>query len=446
MNIAPHIKIFKHRFVFGLLFTIGLLSATGQNKTEKYSNNFITSSASEIELDAIYTDIIFTSWDKDVVSVKAYLQGPQLTQEQVTEQLNIWDFQVAQLGNVLSISSKATPKVRTVSTQYNFSGQADNQDVSAMVRTVLAPTLKNVQNNPMPQALKDHLKDLNFDFTAYNQLGETYMKIWENRFAQNINKETTLELKKWSQNATSNLIQVSKVKEDEQIVTVSQKPQNTARNYQVSFITTEVIPEVVKVSKVLEVFVPKNSNLKFKTRYGSINVANELNNVKAIVQYSPFKAEKISGENTTLAISFAPVLINTWESGQLALEYVKKSKINSIDTIELLSNSSKTQINNLLGSARIESLFGVIDVLKMGDNFSQLSLMSNNSDLAFSIPKSAFNFAYNGNYSRIQIPEDRLSIKGIENNGSQMLHGYSLSRNTENEIQMSVTNTSVLLR
>ena len=82
----------------------------------------------------------------------------------------------------------------------------------------------------------------------------------------------------------------------------------------------------------------------------------------------------------------------------------------------------------------------------MGDNFSQLSLMSNNSDLAFSIPKSAFNFAYNGNYSRIQIPEDRLSIKGIENNGSQMLHGYSLSRNTENEIQMSVTNTSVLLR
>lgn len=88
----------------------------------------------------------------------------------------------------------------------------------------------------------------------------------------------------------------------------------------------------------------------------------------------------------------------------------------------------------------------MIDVLKLGSNFSNLSLLSNNSDLAFTIPNSAFNFAYNGNRSRIQIPEDRLSLKVIESLGNQMLHGYSVSRNTDNEIQMSVTNTNVLLR
>ena len=139
-------------------------------------------------------------------------------------------------------------------------------------------------------------------------------------------------------------------------------------------------------------------------------------------------------------------MINSWDSGKLALEYVKKSKINKIENIRLLSNSSKTQINAINGSAKIESTFGVIDVLNLGANFTNLSLLSNNSDLAFTIPKSAFNFAYNGNRSRIQIPEDRLSLKLIESMGNQMLHGYSLSRNTDKEIQMSVTNTSVLLR
>jgi len=444
-QIQPHIKIFKHRFIFGLLFLLGLHSITSQNKTEKFTKEFKIPSASYIELDAIYTDIKFTSWNKNSVAVKAYLQSPQLTDEQKEEQLSIWDFAVNQNDSLLFISSKATPKLKKVATQYNFSGDVTGSDVSEMMRTILAPMLQNVNSNPMPESLKAHLKDLHFDFKAYNQLGETYLQIWENKFAQNIDEKTTSELRKWSNNATSNLIQVSKVKNDQGLVTVSrQKPYNSS--YQVSFIQTVTESNTVKISKVLEVFIPRNSNLKFKTRYGSINVLNDLNNAKAIVQYSPFKAEKITGKNTQLAISFAPVLINTWNNGQLALEYVKQSKINRVEDIKLLSNSSKTQINTIRGSAKIESLFGVINVLEMDTDFSQLSLLSNNSDLAFTIPKSAFNFAYSGNRSRIKIPDDRLSLKAIESLGNQMLHGYSKSRNTDREIQMSVTNTSVLLR
>ena len=440
-----HIKIFRHRFTIGLLLLLSLNSIISQNKTEKYNNEFRIPSASYIELDALYTDIIFTSWDKNNVVVKAYLQSNHLNKEEKKEQLSTWDFIVNQSDSLVSISSKATPKLKKVATQYNFSGDITGSDVSEMMRTILAPMLQNVNNNPMPESLKRHLKDLHFDFRAYNQLGETYLQLWENKFAKNLDEETTSELKKWSQDATSNLIRVNKVNNNQGLVTVSkQQPQNTS--YQVSFIQTTVEPDAVKVNKVLEVFIPRSSKLKFKSRYGSVQVMNDLNNAKAIVQYSPFQAEKITGKNTSLAISFSPVLINAWNNGQLALEYVKKSKINRVGNIDLLSKSSKTQINNLTGSARIESLFGVINVLSMDAGFSQLSLLSNNSDLAFTIPKSAFNFAYSGNRSRIQIPDDRLSLKAIESLGSQMLHGYSKSRNTDKEIQMSVTNTSVLLR
>ena len=209
--IVPHIKIFKHSFVFGLLFLVSLHSILSQNKIEKYTNEFKIPSASYIELEAIYTDIIFTSWNKDKVAVKAYLQSPELTEEQAQEQLSSWDFQVNQLDSLVAISSMASPKLKKVSTQYNFTGDVNEQDVSNMVRSVLAPMLQNVKNNPIPESLQQHLKDLNFDFNAYNQLGETYMKIWENRFAENLDEETTTELKKWSQNATSKLIQVSKV-------------------------------------------------------------------------------------------------------------------------------------------------------------------------------------------------------------------------------------------
>ena len=330
--ILPHIKIFKHRFVFGLLLILSLHNITSQNKTEKFTKEFKIPLASYIQLDAIYTEIIFTSWNKNTVAINAYLQSPQLSKQEKEEQLSAWDFIVNQNDTLVSISSRATPKLKKVATQYNFSGDITGSDVSEMMRTILAPMLQNVNNNPMPESLKAHLKDLHFDFRAYNQLGETYLQLWENKFAKNIDKETTSELRKWSQDATSNLIQVSKVNPNQGLVTVSQQPiQNNS--YQVSFIQTVTEPNRVRVNKVLEVFVPRNSNLKFKSRYGSINVLNDLNNAKAIVQYSSFRAEKITGKNTSLAISFAPVLINSWDNGQLALEYVKKSKINQVEDI-----------------------------------------------------------------------------------------------------------------
>ena len=88
----------------------------------------------------------------------------------------------------------------------------------------------------------------------------------------------------------------------------------------------------------------------------------------------------------------------------------------------------------------------MLNVLKFGKSFTTLRLLSNNSDLAFTTPETSFNFAYNGNRSRIQVPPNKLTLKAIESYGNQMLNGYSGSRNTDNEIQMSVTNTNVLLR
>lgn len=442
-----HIRIFKYNYLFFvLLYVVSFHSVLSQTKTEKFNRNFSINPKTVVQLDAVYTDIVFTSWDKNELALKAYLDSEKLSDSLKTEQLKSWNLQVSLSDSLVFINSKANPAVRKYATQYNFSGNASNQNISEVMRTMLGPMLQNLKNNPMPQALKQRLDNLHFDFSAYNQLGNTYLKIWENKFAKNLDQETADQLREWSKSATNNLIKLPKASNNSNLVSVN-KPQPQQGNYQFSLIQTITVPETVQVKKVLEVFVPKNTNLQFKTRYGSIKVENELSNVQATMQYSPFQAEKISGEKTSLAISFAPVKINKWYSGQLALEYVKQSEINLVENIDFLSNSSKTQINYINRKAKIESLFGVVNVLNFGANFSQLSLLSNSSDLAFTIPKTAFNFAYNGSRSRIQIPQSKqLSLKSIESYGNQMLHGYSISRNTDKEIQMSVTNTNVLLR
>ena len=444
-KILTHTKTFKCNFLLAFVYVISLHSVVSQTKTEKFNEKFSISPATIVQLDAIYTNIIFTSWNKNEIALKAYLDSPKLSDTLKAAQLKAWDLQVSLSDTLVFISSKAKPVIRKIATQYSFSGDASRDNISQVMRLVLAPMLQNLKNNPLPESLRQQLTHLKFDFAAYNQLGETYLKIWEHRFAKNLDEQSTTKLQKWAKSATNNLIQLPKVKQNE-VVSVSQQPTELKETYQFNLVQTISVPEKVKVNKVLEVFVPKGSNLQFKTRYGSIDVSNELSNVQATMQYSPFKAEKISGKNTSLSISFAPVKINNWNNGQLALEYVKQSEIDNVDNINLLSNSSKTQINYIGKSAKIESMFGVLNVLKFGKNFTTLRLLSNNSDLAFTTPETSFNFAYNGNRSRIQVPPNKLTLKAIESYGNQMLNGYSGSRNTDNEIQMSVTNTNVLLR
>lgn len=448
MNIkTQHTKIIRlNKLVVAVIFLFSAQIFLAQNIISKLKKEYTIKPTATLELNTLYTDIVFKSWDKDQIYVNAYVKSEQQDNEGLEEQVDLWEVKISENDSLLIITSDASRKPkRTVSTTaYNISGDVSQEKLGQLIQAMMAPVLENVQNNPIPASLKSSLAQLQFDFNAYNKLGETYLKIWEYNLVKDLDAKSATEVRKWSKNATSTLQQVSSSNAVNEVLVpnINNKPNYIQFSQTISTTSTAVVTS----KKILEIFVPLNAKLRFKTRYGNVSVVNELANAKAEMKYTPFNAEKVSGVNTDLTISFAPVSINHWKDGNLSLGYVKKTTLNHVDNINLYAKSSRVQIESLNGRGTVESLFGMVNILKLTGNFSKFSLLSKNSDVAITLPKLAYNFAYTGNLSRIEIPENRMQLTSLGDNYSQMLNGYSLSRNTDKEIQMNVSNSQIFLR
>ncbi len=448
MNIkTQHTKIIRlNKLVVAVIFLFSAQIFLAQNIISKLKKEYTIKPTATLELNTLYTDIVFKSWDKDQIYVNAYVKSEQQDNEGLEEQVDLWEVKISENDSLLIITSDASRKPkRTVSTTaYNISGDVSQEKLGQLIQAMMAPVLENVQNNPIPASLKSSLAQLQFDFNAYNKLGETYLKIWEYNLVKDLDAKSATEVRKWSKNATSTLQQVSSSNAVNEVLVpnINNKPNYIQFSQTISTTSTAVVTS----KKILEIFVPLNAKLRFKTRYGNVSVVNELANAKAEMKYTPFNAEKVSGVDTDLTISFAPVSINHWKDGNLSLGYVKKTTLNHVDNINLYAKSSRVQIESLNGRGTVESLFGMVNILKLTGNFSKFSLLSKNSDVAITLPKLAYNFAYTGNLSRIEIPENRMQLTSLGDNYSQMLNGYSVSRNTDKEIQMNVSNSQIFLR
>ena len=432
MNIQNrHTKIFKLKtFVaFVLFFSFQLFLAQNSVVTKFKKEYALKNNKAYFKLDATYTNIIFKTWNKNYILVNAFVTGKNQSGEELKLQANQWNLEVTNNDTLVDVISNGFFKpANTVSATYNISGNISQEQLSKLVRYSIAPLLKNLQNNPIPVALQNSLDQLKFDYNAYNKLGETYLKIWEHNLVKNMDAASANAIKKWSSNATSNLQQVSNLNR------FPQQKSSTAINENFTIqlsqsVTTQ--PQITEAKKNLEVYLPVNARLLFKTKYGKVVVADELINAKAEMKYTPFKAEKISGEKTNLFISFAPVQIKEWNSGSLSLGYVKHSRINQARDLNLYNTSSTLNIESLNGKTAIESLFGIITISELHPGFSDFSVMAKNSDIAVALPQTAYNFAYNGNRSYIEVPQTGLTLNALGNKYDKMLNGYSISRNTE---------------
>ena len=446
MNIQnQHTKIFKLKAVVAFVFFFCSQLFLAQNILTKFKKEYTLKNTPYFQLNAAYTDVVFKSWNKNHILVNAFISGKNQSGEVLKLQADQWNLEVTDNDTLINIISNAFSKPnQMVSTTYNISGNVPQEKLARLMRHMIAPLLQNVQNNPIPDALKNSLTQLKFDYAAYEKLGETYLKIWEHNLVKNMDATAAAEIRKWSNNATTNLQKVSNSNSN-----YPRRENNnpSSGNYTVQFSQTFTTkPEFTEAKKILEVYVPSNTKLLFKTRYGKVSVINELANAKAEMKYTPFKAEKISGEDTNLVISYAPVQIKQWDAGSLSLGYVKKSYIKEAKNSHLYNTSSRVNIETLSGKGTIESLVGIIHILQLKSDFSNFSLIAKNSDVAIKLPKTAYNFAYNGNRSYIEIPENTLTLNSLGDNYNKMLNGYSLSRNSDKNIQMSVVNSEVILR
>ncbi len=438
MNIllATHIKTFKPKLSLGLLLLFCAPYFFAQNKLLKFEQEFSLNTIPEFKLNSSHSNIIISTWEKKAIKILAYSEG-EVEQQSLEKTNDLWEITIEQSDSLFFIETDASKQLpQKVITNYNSNDPNSFIDsTSVLLTSMINPLLSNLKNNTMPKVLRERINESKFNFDAYRSLGETYFKMWEYNLVKNLDNASIEEVRNWYSQMSTNLINVSN----------TNKNNKTQDKILYRFYESRTVP-VNTIKKVIELKIPRESLPQLNTRFGTVAINSTIKNLKARLKYTAFDASDVDGGETNISISSAPVKIKKWNNGLLQLKYVKNSSIDLVANIRLNAVSSRLVISELKRVGEFKSTFSQLVIDKTGANFNSLSFLNTNSDLVLSLPNQAYNFVYSGEMSGIKIPPNKLELKSLGDYRKLMLHGYSVSRNTDKEIQMNMVNSQILLK
>ncbi|MGO2359455.1 MAG: hypothetical protein ACTH6G_14295 [Mesonia sp.] len=124
---------------------------------------------------------------------------------------------------------------------------------------------------------------------------------------------------------------------------------------------------------------------------------------------------------------------------------MKNSQIQKAKSIQLSSKGSDVNIGEIEKIGIVSGSFGELSIKRVSDDFEQLDISLENSDLILNLPKSSFNFTYNGSRSAIKIPKN-LTTKKMDSYGNQLINGYYKSRNTDSNIMINAKFSDLIIK
>ena len=156
-----------------------------------------------------------------------------------------------------------------------------------------------------------------------------------------------------------------------------------------------------KVKKVIKIKIPKKAKLKTNIRHGELKLSSVIYNMQGDISHSFLVADNIDGSDTSINVSYSPVVINTWNLGTLNLNFVDKAQITNAKKLVLNSKSSNINIERLTDTGVIDGSFGDLTISNLTQTFKNLNLVLENSDALVNLPKDIdFSMYFKGNRSK----------------------------------------------
>ena len=155
------------------------------------------------------------------------------------------------------------------------------------------------------------------------------------------------------------------------------------------------------VKKVIKIKIPKKAKLKTNIRHGELKITSVIYDMTGEISHSFLVAEHIDGSNTSINVSYSPVVVNTWDIGTLSLNFVDRAQIKSAKNLVLNSKSSNVSVESLSDTAIIDGSFGDLTISNFVDSFKNLNLVLENSDALINLPKNLdYSMYFKGNRSK----------------------------------------------
>lgn len=443
------------------IFTLSVLCYTGmfaQEKQNKLSEKLAVDNDVTVNLNTSHTNIVFETWNKNTVSVEAYLEGDPLD-ENNKRVLDSWQVNVNGDNREVTINSTAGNLWSRDITASTIDKNRNLQELKALgpaITNMLGPLMENIAKNPMPNALSENNTSVNYGNSSFKEKDEKYIQQWESQIREKFKEDIGIGEKnqKWVKTPEKKMeIRLETWGEQygkqmdawaSQLIKDIQSQQSGLTNVTVYHYSSNKINSNSTSVKTIKIQIPSKAKLRLNIRHGDVQLADKSNNVKASLSHTKLSANIIDGDQTYIKASYSPVFVRQWNNGRLVINYVKNCRIQKAKNLIVNADSSNVFIQQLDENGAISASFGVITVANLGESFSTLDLVVQNSDFKLNLPKTAFNLSYNGAQSIISLPKT-MEVSTRKNFGNVLVNGFQNTRSTDKMITINAKYSEVVL-
>ncbi|WP_242205572.1 hypothetical protein [Aestuariivivens insulae] len=196
-------------------FVLTTLSA--QDKLTKVSQSIKVDKDVTIDLNTSYCNIEFDTWNKNTVEIEAYIEGEDLSKEELEEVLKQWNVDVDASEGLVTINTRGKAPVVWV----HSSDHPNGVDVDAILEELkfeLAdlpemnfdfhfevpevpelPEMPEMPNLPELPELPEGINKIKFDYKAYKKDGDKYLEKYNKEFESKFGKDFAEKMEAWGE-------------------------------------------------------------------------------------------------------------------------------------------------------------------------------------------------------------------------------------------------------
>ncbi|WP_282135077.1 hypothetical protein [Seonamhaeicola maritimus] len=203
-------SLIKLKLLVVAFFTVSSLIAQKQTKV---SQSIKVDKDVTIDLNTSYCNIVFDTWNKDSVEIEAYIEGDNLSDEELKEALKNWNVDVDASSDEITISTNSyahAPRAWVYRTSPH-----DNDAVNAVLRElkheladlpdliydmhVEVPELPEMPVLPKLPKLPEGVNSFHFDYEAYKKDGEKYLEEYTQKFESAYGDDYAKKMEAWGE-------------------------------------------------------------------------------------------------------------------------------------------------------------------------------------------------------------------------------------------------------
>lgn len=427
------------------LMAICFLGYTYAQKFEKkFTENFNVNKDVEVAINSSNTEINVTTWNKNEVQVKAYIEIEGLSKEEAEKYFKNWNFEALGNKSKVKITSQGNNSLGLRNDFVIFNNMDFNfPDIQLPnLDSIIIPDMNfNFDFDFDHENILEDLDNLDINMEENGNYSfqwnddDTHIiiktkKEWETfkkskQFKELKKKmavkqvkmkksfaETKEKMKKGLAKAKLEYQKVDKAEIKRALAEAKKHIMEMKLNFNSESDNITIDGKKIKIKKRLEIKVPKNATFDLNTRHCKVKLPNTV--ASGRVSYGDFMVANLSGGNLT--IDYSKVSVNDLKGCTLSLNNVTDAKIASVTNATMNNNSSGIHILKLNKNVKISDEFGDLTIEDFNSKFGEFILNLSHSNATLNLVNSNSGFKYNVNNTKVDNNRAEFLNKNNTNN------------------------------